>query len=501
MKFTFKYRINFWIAILSPFILFLSCAKNGNPNNLPTSVNESEYIRPNTNTDAIKILAIGNSFSEDAIESHLYDLAKSDGKKIIIGNLYIGGASLELHVQNAKSGGAVYEYRKIGADGIKKNYTKTAIQSALIDESWDYVSFQQVSQNSGQYNSFESSLPVLYSYVKDHNKNANTKYILHQTWAYAQNTTHEGFANYNKNQMNMYNAIVDAYNKAKALISASMIVPSGTAIQNARTSVVGDNFCRDGYHLTIPMGRYLAACTWYEAIFAKSVVGNKYKPNELSDFEAAICQNAAHFANQQPNTVTEMVNFQGDGNFSGSIFLNFGTAAPPAGWNGLTNFTEGSSTALKNNTNNYTGVGATITERFNGQNTAGEASTTTEFNMPTIVSQNSYFGNSKATFGGMLIKQSKVKITGLNKDMKYNFCYFGSRSASSDNRDTKFITAGKNTVVVSQNTSNNKTEIVCAQNVQPNDSGEIEITVTAGDANNNGNGFYYINAMRITKAN
>ncbi|HUN01531.1 MAG TPA: hypothetical protein PLS00_01645 [Niabella sp.] len=225
------------------------------------------------------------------------------------------------------------------------------------------------------------------------------------------------------------------------------------------------------------------------------------KPNELSDFEAAICQNAAHFANQQPNTVTEMVNFQGDGNFSGSIFLNFGTAAPPAGWNGLTNFTEGSSTALKNNTNNYTGVGATITERFNGQNTAGEASTTTEFNMPTIVSQNSYFGNSKATFGGMLIKQSKVKITGLNKDMKYNFCYFGSRSASSDNRDTKFITAGKNTVVVSQNTSNNKTEIVCAQNVQPNDSGEIEITVTAGDANNNGNGFYYINAMRITKAN
>src|SRR5690606_27406909 len=141
-------------------------------------------------------------------------------------------------------------------------------------------------------------------------------YILHQTWAYAQNSTHEGFANYNKNQLTMYNSIVDAIAKAKTLIDASMVVPAGTAIQNARTSVVGDNFCRDGYHLTIPMGRYVAACTWFESIFGKTVVGLNYKPTELSDFEASICQNAAHLAIQQPNTITQMVNFQGDGNFT-----------------------------------------------------------------------------------------------------------------------------------------------------------------------------------------
>ncbi|WP_373564704.1 DUF4886 domain-containing protein [Sphingobacterium sp. E70] len=42
----------------------------------------------------LRILAIGNSFSEDAIEQNLYELAKAGKKKIVIGNLYIGGAPL-----------------------------------------------------------------------------------------------------------------------------------------------------------------------------------------------------------------------------------------------------------------------------------------------------------------------------------------------------------------------------------------------------------------------
>ena len=51
----------------------------------------------------IKILTIGNSFSEDAVEQHLHDIAKADGVKVIIGNMYIGGCSLERHLNNAKA--------------------------------------------------------------------------------------------------------------------------------------------------------------------------------------------------------------------------------------------------------------------------------------------------------------------------------------------------------------------------------------------------------------
>ena len=41
--------------------------------------------------DTLRILAIGNSFSEDAVEQNLADLARADGNCAIIGNLYIAG--------------------------------------------------------------------------------------------------------------------------------------------------------------------------------------------------------------------------------------------------------------------------------------------------------------------------------------------------------------------------------------------------------------------------
>ena len=66
--------------------------------------------------DTVRILAIGNSFSEDAVEQHLYDLAKEEGVPVIIGNMYIGGCSLERHVNNARNDAPAYRYRKISAD-------------------------------------------------------------------------------------------------------------------------------------------------------------------------------------------------------------------------------------------------------------------------------------------------------------------------------------------------------------------------------------------------
>ena len=38
--------------------------------------------------DTLKVLAIGNSFSDDAIEEHLHGLAKAEGLTIVIGNIY-----------------------------------------------------------------------------------------------------------------------------------------------------------------------------------------------------------------------------------------------------------------------------------------------------------------------------------------------------------------------------------------------------------------------------
>jgi len=46
--------------------------------------------------------------------------------------------------------------------------------------------------------------------------------------------------------MQMFNAIVCAVNAASARVGIVIIIPSGTAIQNGRSSYIGERFNRDG---------------------------------------------------------------------------------------------------------------------------------------------------------------------------------------------------------------------------------------------------------------
>lgn len=253
----------------------------------------------------IKILAIGNSFSEDAIENYLSNLVRAEDQKVIIGNLYIGGASLELHVKNAKNDKPAYAYRKIDLDGNKKSTKNVSIAQAIKEEDWDYISIQQASSFSGKQDVIEKDLPVLIEYVNTI-KPQKAKLIYHQTWAYQQDSKHKGFANYNNNQVEMYNAIVEATKKIDKSKKFTYIIPAGTAIQNGRTSSLGDNFTRDGYHLDLNYGRFTAACTWYEKIFNKDVRKNPYKPEKLTALQAEIAKEAAHKAVQKPWKVSKI---------------------------------------------------------------------------------------------------------------------------------------------------------------------------------------------------
>lgn len=253
----------------------------------------------------VRILAIGNSFSQDAVEQYLHELAEAEGISTIIGNMFIGGCSLERHVKNARDNAPAYAYRKIGTDGKKREKGKMSLEAVLADEAWDYVSLQQASPFSGMYETYEASLPELIEYVKARLPK-KTKLMLHQTWAYASTSKHSGFKNYNCNQLTMYQAIADAVKKAAKANKIKIVIPSGTAIQNARTSFIGDHLNRDGYHLDVKIGRYTAACTWFERIFKHNVVGNPYTPEGLDEARKAVAQKAAHAAVKHPYKVTDL---------------------------------------------------------------------------------------------------------------------------------------------------------------------------------------------------
>lgn len=253
----------------------------------------------------LKVLAIGNSFSEDGIENYLYDLAKADGQQIIIGNMYIGGASIELHVKNSREDKASYSYRKVGLDGKKITTKDVSISQAIADEDWDYISLQQASPFSGQHAVIMKDLPELIRYVTSLKK-PHTKLVYHQTWAYQHDSDHKGFANYDNSQEKMYAAIVNATKKINKMHDFNMVVPAGTAIQNARTSSQGDTYTRDGYHLELNFGRFTAACTWYEKLFGKDVRKNSYKPEQVTDKQAKIAKNAAHKAVKKPFRISKV---------------------------------------------------------------------------------------------------------------------------------------------------------------------------------------------------
>ena len=211
------------------------------------------------NRDTVKILAIGNSFSEDAIEQHLSPLVRAEGLNVIICNMYIGGCSIERHVENLRGNKPEYRYRKFDVDGKVTEKWGYTLEAVLAEEDWDYVSVQQVSQNSGIPESY-ALLPELVEFIKERVPE-DAVLMFHQTWAYAPGSNHGGFVNYGRDQMKMYEAIVNTVNQEAPKVGIKLIIPSGTAVQNARTSSLGKDLTRDGFHLSFTHGRYIAACT------------------------------------------------------------------------------------------------------------------------------------------------------------------------------------------------------------------------------------------------
>jgi hypothetical protein len=217
---------------------------------------------------SIKVLAIGNSFSVDAME-HLAVILKGEGyDEIVLGDLYIGGCSLDTHWNNIKAQPQPKAYTFYTNTGNGWSEKTTDIQTGIDYADWDFITIQQVSQDSGRPETF-GNLQNIIDHVKKTQPDA--KIYWHMTWAYQASSSHAGFANYGKNQMNMYKAITDAV-KTTILTNSSIdgVIPSGTAVQNLRVTY-GDLLTRDGFHLTYGLGRYTAALMWYKQLTGASI--------------------------------------------------------------------------------------------------------------------------------------------------------------------------------------------------------------------------------------
>ena len=256
--------------------------------------------------DTVRVLCIGNSFTVDAVEDYLSPILRSVGKKVILGYPYKGGTTLEMHMGYINAKNPIYNYRKIDAEGAYTAQANTTFDVGLKDEAWDYVVIQTDHNYSGVYSHYFPFLTDLMNYVKTNGENHDPKFFLYMTWAYDASSTYKDFPLYNNDQMTMYNAIIDCAYRAAEQAGINTVVPAGTAVQNARTTYLGQNMNRDGYHMNFEYGRYLVGLTYAAVVFGVDPQTVTYHPSTISDNLAQLCRDAVTAALAKPKEITSL---------------------------------------------------------------------------------------------------------------------------------------------------------------------------------------------------
>ncbi len=234
----------------------------------------------------MKVLTIGNSFSEDAT-AYLYRIARSAGIEILVVNLCIGGCSLEMHANNLNSDAKAYK-KFVNTDYVEET---VSLKDALLSEEWDAITVQQVSYLSGLIDTYEPYAGELINAIKKYASSA--KIYFHKTWAYEIDSTHNGFSNYDCSQqkmLDMINKTTDIFCKYNGL----PIIPSGDVIAELRRTSAfdyangGQSLCRDGFHMHKIYGRYAVGAAYFQVLIGVSIKKSDFAPNESDKDKIAI---------------------------------------------------------------------------------------------------------------------------------------------------------------------------------------------------------------------
>lgn len=232
----------------------------------------------------MKILTIGNSFSQDATR-YLHQIAKADGTEMKVVNIWIGNCTLRTHYLNVLEDEKAY---LLEVNGMATGF-KVSIKEALISDSWDVISLQQVSFQSPDYKTYQPYLDTVAAYVRKYCPKA--KLYIHQTWAYENNYPRMAVANC-KTDKEMFGKLEKAYKKAAKAIDAEGIIPSGKAMITALSKGM-ERVHRDGLHASLGFGRYLIGLVWY-----KLLTGNSVLTNTFAEFDEPIAENEITLAKQ-----------------------------------------------------------------------------------------------------------------------------------------------------------------------------------------------------------
>ena len=280
----------------------------------------------------IRILSIGHSFSKDAMEAYLWDLLYAAGyDHIVLAYLFYPGCPLNgqwdrICGNTDPKTGQPYEYQQYRKTDPTTGYWSTMSKPeqyknlaayAIKDEQWDIITLQPSPDYGagpevcGESNNDYKNVGNIVNWINSNKTNPKAQLMYHMTWSFAEDCRLWSFMYSDYNQMQMYKDFVAA--TKKHIVSTGKfktVIPAGTAIQNARSSRLGDVFNMpgnydkdgDGYHLN-DRGDYVAALTWCTVISGKSAK-TAWCPDKYKD-EFAILAEAVDNAVAKWDDVTE----------------------------------------------------------------------------------------------------------------------------------------------------------------------------------------------------
>ena len=217
----------------------------------------------------MKILSIGNSFSDDA-QRYLRDIASAEGVELETLNLCIGGCSFATHAANVKSGNKAYLFHYNGDVECEELIT---LDDGIAMRDWDIVTVQQVSTLSFKEESYYPYIHEVVDYVRQ--KLPNAKIYIHQTWAYEHGCPRVYEITDGKGAEFMLEGIRKSYERARKEIGAEAIIPSGELMellyQNGASKIY-----RDTFHASYGIGRYAVGLLWFKLFTGRSVLNNTF---------------------------------------------------------------------------------------------------------------------------------------------------------------------------------------------------------------------------------
>lgn len=268
--------------------------------------------------NTVKVLAIGNSFTEDST-ALLPEIAVAEGTDLRIGKAIIGGSTLKMHSDNLTNGTTPYTFGY--TEKGNSSYTtikNVSLSQAISATDWDIITIQQASDHSATDDYESVYLAPAENLAKYIRENTTAEIVIHETWAYS---TYNGLTDgavpgetEQTEQETMYEALQANYLKLSKDLGNIRIIPVGTAMQLARENAnVGDILHRDNNpgHANF-FGRLVGAYCYYSVLTGGAAT--TFDPLNCNYYNAFVKDNTVQWViDQFSYSISEKYD-HGDGN-------------------------------------------------------------------------------------------------------------------------------------------------------------------------------------------